>query len=214
MTRIPISREAMAPLERLLTTRRFLPTVVILITLPIIAFTLVVAFTSVSLNQANLYVDSAVKIIATLAAAAWALNRYFTNRIDEPQLRIDPQIDVAAADASKPSSSNGLLLCRLEIVNTGQVLFNNYTYTVQIDSVKLQSDGTVAYKPIKGYYERNGKEIEPGSWAAYSQAMALEQHARAIVVSLEISLKATNEIYYSWHKLFKVPTGNGKDSSS
>ncbi len=213
MTKTPPSREAVAVLDKLL-TRKFLPTVVIVIAVPVIAFTLVVAFTSVSVSEANLYVDSAVKIVATLAAAAWALNRYFTNRVDAPQLRIDPHIDVVSADAFKTSSSDSMLLCRLSIVNTGQVRFSDYWFEVEIASVELGSNGTPAYIVINESQRLNGEQIEPGSWAAYSDAMALDRQVTAIRVYLEIRLKANpSQKYWTWHQLFKVTTESGSSNN-
>lgn len=214
MTKTSLSREPLAPLDRLL-TRRFLPTVVILIAIPIMAFTLVVVLTSVSLIDANRYVDSAAKILATLAAAAWALNRYFTNRVDAPQLRVDPKIDVVPAGAFKPTSLDGLLLCRLDIVNTGRVRFKDYDFEVEIASIELESHGAVRYSLVNEPQKLEGDPIEPGSWAALSDAMALEQQVKAVRVYLEITLKTNpRQKYWTWHQTFKLPTDSAKTFGS
>lgn len=212
MAKTSLSREAMAPLDTLL-TRRFLPTVAILIAVPIAAFTLVVALTSMSLIDANRYVDSAAKIVATLAAAAWALNRYFTNRVDAPQLRVDPKIDFVPPGAFEPNSSDGLLLCRLDIVNTGKVRFKDYLVEVEIASVELRSDGAVIYSLINEPQTLEGDNIEPGSWAAHSYAMALEQEIKAVRVYVEITLKVRpSQKYWTWHQAFKLPTDSAETS--
>ena len=73
------------------TTRRFFWAVCLAAGLPMAAFILTVSLTSTSLDDAAKFVDSIAKILVTVVAALWALNRYFLGRVDAMQIRIDPQ---------------------------------------------------------------------------------------------------------------------------
>jgi hypothetical protein len=183
-------------------TKRFLATSLLLGILAITGFTLLVNLTPVSLEDANKYVDALAKLLATIIGTAWALNRYFTNRVDAFQLRVDPHVSVVPAGSYQPKSADGLLLYHLNIVNTSHVLFKDYRLMVEVASVEIRADGAPVYNELAHVPWEDGPLVEPGSWAAVSDIAVMSPDVKAIRVALII--KPTSGSEWTWHQIFNL----------
>ena len=193
---------SMAQVETVL-TRYFVWTVLALVLVPIGAFTLIVTLTSVSLDDANKYVDTVVKMLAGLVGAAWALNRFFANRADALHVRLDPHVSLVPQGDSSSPDSDALLLYRVEIINTGRVLFKDYWVEVEIASVEVDTESRKPVYFVADEVPRHaGGPIEPGSWAAVSGAVVVAGNLRAVRLAAQIENRAGSS--WTWHQLFSV----------
>jgi|GEM_PF-6289086 len=184
-------------LERLL-TQRFLPTVLILLIAGWSTFAVVVVIGGVTADTAAKVVDATFKIAAVLAGTAWTLNRYFTARTDELQLRVDSVVDFVPADEGGVS----MFVCRLDIVNTGKALTSAFGELIEIESATASKDN-VAYEslmrwPAAGLHMV--APIEPGSWSALSFAVPLPRSGRVVRAFLELHFDDGKQ--WTWHRHF------------
>jgi len=194
----------MKTFERLL-TRRFLLTVSLLL---LIAWG---AYAAVLLNGASVDsvakgVDSIFKIAAVVAGTAWTLNRYFTARTDELQLRVDATVDFVLDGTGSP----GMLVCRLDVVNTGKALTPPFRELVEIESAAVDNHDVV-YEHMMRWPEKDlhpAPPIEPGSWSAVSFATPLRRSRRTVRVYLELRFEGGK--VWTWHRHF-VAAGGAKN---
>jgi hypothetical protein len=77
-----------------LTTKFFIPTFIFLLVITVSSVVVFGATNLISIDLLSKYVDVVVKILAFLAGGLWVLNRYFVNRTDIMQLRIDHDVQV------------------------------------------------------------------------------------------------------------------------
>lgn len=159
---------------------------------------------AVTLDQLAKGADLAIKCVAAVVGSAWALNRYFTGRVDEFQIRVDASVDVVAAGAFTESPDLGLLITRLDIVNTGKVLLPEFGQVVVVDEVFPSQEGVKSMPifrwPISGLHP--GPPIEPGSWSAINFACPIKASTAAVRIYLEVYVAA--ELRWTWHKTFKT----------
>ena len=185
-------------------TRHFAWTVLGLAVLPIVVFTVVVALTPATLDQANMYVDSVVKVLAIVVGAAWTLNRFFASRTDALQLRVEPQAALVPPEDKLAKDGDALLLYRIDVVNTGRVLFHDYWIEVEIASVEVDAARhSPAYYVLDEIPRHLGGPIEPGSWAAVSGAAVVDADLRAVRLAARIETESGQS--WTWHQ--SVPVG-------
>jgi hypothetical protein len=133
----------------------------------------------------------------------WAVNRYFAERTDAPQFRVDCDISMIHGDSR---NEPGLLIFRLDLVNTGKTQIGKYKYYIEIDVAKRNKTG-VELQPLYRWPKegsREGGPIEPGSWAAVNDAVACSSSVKAVRVFLAVALEQDQ---WTWHKTFDVSRG-------
>jgi hypothetical protein len=151
------------------------------------------------------FVDAVFKTVAILVSSIWALNRYFVTRADAPQIRIDTEINlIPASEFEDTISNNGLLIYRLDVVNTGKTLIAPEGQFLEISAV-APAGNEVEYPildrwPPEGF--NPGRSIEPGSWSAINDAMIVPSTVKAVRFYLEIRLSEGRS--WSWHKTFDL----------
>jgi hypothetical protein len=194
----PSRREFLPNLEAW-TTQRFIWTVLLGAGIPTLAFVAVVALTPVSLADASTFVDSIVKILVTIIAAMWALNRYFLGRVDANQVRIDPQVELV----KKPDQESAALVYSIDIVNTGKVLLENYQIKFQISAVDFNDRSAApSYYVVTDTPRHSGHPIEPSSWAAISGVEIVP--SALVAVRLYIEIERASGGGWTWHRTVKV----------
>lgn len=150
-------------------------------------------------------VDTSFKIAAVIVGTAWALNRYFTARTDVLQLRVDPMVETVSSP-----DGNRLLLCRVDIVNTGKSLTPSLKESLDLHAVLIIND-EVTYRPFYRWPADNSHPvapIEPGSWSAISIAVPLPPDVCVVQVYIHLQFE-TGEIW-TWHRHFTTaPAGGG-----
>lgn len=182
-------------------------TLVVAVTLIVSSFAVVLAANLVSVEFLATFVDAVFKTIATLVAAAWALNRYYLNRTDEPQLRVDA--DVSAISAQRFSQTSGgaaLLIYRLDVVNTGNTLIKPFQQVLEVHAV-FPNRMDVEYRPIWRWPAEgthSGGPIEPTAWSAVSDAISISADVQAVRLYLELELADGGS--WTWHKIFNIST--------
>lgn len=182
-------------LERLL-TQHFLATVSLLVGLGWCAFALVVT-TDVTIDTAAKSVDAMFKIAAVVGGTAWSLNRYFTARTDELQLRVDAATDFVTSGSDAP-----IFVCRLDIYNTGKALTSGFREFVVIESAISEGE-VIVYHPISRWPDSDlhrAAPIEPGSWSALSFAVPLRSRVPVVRVYLELQFDGGK--LWTWHRHF------------
>jgi hypothetical protein len=197
--------------ERII-VEQFLITTIVAVILLVAGVGSILLFTRATLAEVSTATDTLLKALAILVGAMWSLNRYFTTRTDYPQLRVEMTLD------SLPSifgdADNGLLSCRLNIVNTSKVLLPIVGYRVEISNV-LVHQNEVLYERLNEWpgtgAMHSAAPIEPNSWAAISIAFACPKDVRAVRTFLEVQLE--NGASWTWHRILTigptpVPVGN------
>lgn len=180
-------------------TRRFLTTTIILLVTSWGAF-LTFVLLGTSVDVAAKTVDAIFKIAAVVVGAAWTLNRYFTARTDELQLRVDP-----VAEFVSNSLERDMFICRLDIVNTAKALTPAFAEVVEIASAIVHGE-EIRYQSIMRWPEEGLHRvapIEPGSWSALSFATPIEHSVR--VVRIFLQLKFDGGKSWTWHRHFAAP---------
>jgi hypothetical protein len=110
-----------------LSTRHLVGSTVALLALATGLMALTVAKGVLSLEDLASVVDIAFKAAAGIVGTAWALNRHFTSRADGLQIRVDANVDSVPAGLFKETPDLGLLVARLDVVNTGRTLLSQPT---------------------------------------------------------------------------------------
>jgi hypothetical protein len=160
-----------------------------------------IALRVVDLNKVSSFADTIFKIIAVLAGMIWTLNRYFVQRTDAAQFRVDCDIRIVrGVETDGPS----LLIFRLDLVTTGNVLISGYKHFVRIDSVSATDSGVERNQIYRWPPEdwHPGGVIEPRSWAAINDELSCPASVRAARVFLAVGLDEENQ--WTWHKTFDV----------
>ena len=160
----------------------------------------------ISLDAASKFIDTIFKATSVLVALVWALNRYFVHRTDEIQLRVDADVNyIKSEDFSTIDNNLALLLLRLDVVNTGNVLIPAYKQFLQIEAAYPLTD-EIDWKQLYRWPKRRiasaVAQIEPKSWGAISEAISIPDDVKAIRIYLEIQLQ-TGQVW-SWHKNFSL----------
>jgi hypothetical protein len=185
-----------------LLSRHFVLTVGVLVGVLLVFYAAVLMVAGVSVDTAGKLIDSVFKIVAVLVGAAWALNRYYVGRTDALQMRVDPHIDVIEAGSFAPNSASGLLLYRLDVVNTGRRQLAAYRLSVEVASVELGPSNDPAYYELAAFPWHEGAPIEPGSWAAVSNAVAVTSEVKA--VRILVIIETVGGEGWTWHQMFNV----------
>ena len=192
-----LSRRAMSWSDRAFTTY-FGYTVIFAVLLPITVLFLVVGLSAVSLADANRTIDPVIKLLALVVGASWALNRFFVNRTDAQHVRIECAVDSVRGSAAEARPS--LLLYRIEVVNTGKVLLNDYTIEVKVESVSVSASGPSAHYELLDHVDQHpGGAIEPGSWSAVSKAAVIPVNVQAVRIWVEVLSQSGPS--WTWHGL-------------
>ena len=206
----------MSPLVEKLAMRWFFPTATVAVGGVVALFALVGWRDLFSLEDVSKFVDTTIKAVLLVVGAMWSLNRHCTERVDAPQLRIDADVSSLPAAAFEGSPS-GLLVVRLDVVNTGKRLIDAYENRLEIHRVDPGGEGPTSQKlhewPLRAADDRawhDGPPIEPGSWAAVNEAIALSDDVRAVRVFFEIQPKEGGRhrdgwTGWTWHKTLLLP---------
>jgi hypothetical protein len=180
-----------------------------LIVVPVLAFSLLLSLDAVTLDNANKFMDSVVKVLVAAVGAAWALNRYFVGRVDAPQVRLEPKMSlVSTRRGDEGGSSNALLLYRVNIVNAGRVQLRDYTLALEIAALRVNPvTGELEYDVLGGLERHEGGPIEPGSWAAVSDALLVPHSLKAVRAYVEIH-RLNGPGGWTWHELVDLTKGS------
>ncbi len=164
----------------------------------------------------NTLIDSIIKVTVLIGGTAWALNRYFIGRTDMPQLRVEPSVFVLSANRFAKKASRkvekSLLVCQLDIFNTGKTLIEPFERFMELHAVLPGPEYKSIYRwPTQGTTYIPYR-IEPGSWASDEYVIPLDKGVQAIRVHLELELKGPNT--WSWDKVFDLYAGQSAATSS
>jgi hypothetical protein len=184
-----------------LATRYVVVTTVLLVVIVCALLAMAVQGLGYSVDTVGKVVDAVVKATALVVGGVWALNRYFTQRTDVLQLRVDPLVEFVADTAT---GSDLVMLCRLDTVNTGKSLTSPYDVSLLIEGAVPASNPTAYVRidrwPTTGSH-RSGP-IEPGSWGAVSMATRVPKTTKFVRVFLELKFDANAT--WTWHRHFVV----------
>jgi hypothetical protein len=170
---------------------------------PVGILTVILAVGLVSLDEANMYVDSAVKILVAGVGAAWALNRYFIGRVDVKQIRVDAELQLVPQAGQGGGNSKALLTCQVEVTNTGKTKLDEYTLEVEVAQVSIdQTTSGTHLSRLGGLATHPGPVIEPGSWASISLPLVVDSDVDVVRVLLEIEPKSGTG--WSWHRMYHL----------
>lgn len=191
-----------------ITTRHLLATVCFVLVAISTAFFVLVHYQVTTVGNLATFTDALFKAVALFIGLLWTLNRYFIQRTDVPQLRVDA--DVKIVRRFRPDTAQGhpaLLIYRLDLVNTGKTAIPKYRHFVMIESVLPSKDRCtydMLYRwPDHGYHD--GGPIEPGSWAAVNDALPCPASLAAVRAFVGIEMSPDRS--WTWHRTFDVSEG-------
>ncbi len=189
----------------ILSTRLIILSIITIIVAVPSFFAVIIRSGFTDVNTLATFVDATFKTIALLVGSIWTLNRFFVTRLDALHLRVDADVScIPSLHFQDISSSQSLLVYRLDIVNTGNTLIKPFQHFIQIDAI-TPVDGKVEHMTIYRWPETDmhlGGPIEPNSWSAVSDAIAIPASTQAIRIFVYIDL--ANENDWSWHKVFDI----------
>jgi len=163
-----------------------------------------------NLNDLATFADAVVKTVAVIVGALWVLNRHYTNRVDVPQLRVDAEVSaIPPPKFSNQVANHSLLIYRLDIVNTGKTLIPPMEQYLEVHGVIPSSDG-VEYVPLSRWPLTGTHppgQIEPNSWNAINDAIAIPSNIQAVRFFIDLQLNGKG--FYSWHKTFDISSKAG-----
>ncbi len=194
------TRRAQVVFERLAT--KHLPTLVFLLSVSAVAL-YAVAWQSKAIDMEKLATatDSVLKILAIIMGSAWAVNRYFVERVDVPQFRVEIETSLVPASAIDPKASGKtLLIYRLDLINTGKSVIRKYRQYLAIERVSIDEQAVV-HDELHRWPELGlhlGGSAEPGSWSAVNDAIIIPQEVAVVRFYLETHL-ASGQVW-TWHK--------------
>lgn len=183
-----------------LTTRYLLSTIIVSICLPAFAIFGILQTGVVKIDEVAQFIDSSLKISVVIVGALWAVNRYFVQGTDVPQLRVDVDLTTIRFD----TGDKALMLYRLDIVNTGSSQIPEFEHRVKIENIYVK-DGELRIAPLYLWPESGshpGGAIEPGSWAAVNDQFLCPADVAAARVFIEVRVPAQRA--WTWHKTFDV----------
>lgn len=184
-----------------LATRHFLAATAVFVLVAWTLFAVSVAALGYSVDSAGRVVDALLKAAAFVVAGMWAMNRYFTQRTDILQLRVDPSVDFVSENTEE---SEYVMLCRLDAVNTGKSLTSAYDAAIQVERPTPGVD-PISYVPISRWPAKDfhrSAPIEPGSWGAISMAIRVPKATKFVRVYLELRFERGGA--WTWHRHFAV----------
>lgn len=187
------------------TTKYLVITLTAIVVVVVSAFVFILVLKLTDIETLATFVDAVFKTIAMLVAATWALNRYYVGRTDAPQIRVDADVSlVSARRFPKVTGDRGLLIYRLDVINTGKTLIKPYQQSLEVHAV-VPSDDTIEYLPVwrwpaEGMH--SGGPIEPRSWSAISQTISVPPDVQ--VVRLYLELQLSDGASWTWHKVFDL----------
>lgn len=131
-------------LLEIVSTRFLGLTAVFTIVLVVGAYTAVLRLGFATVDTIGKFVDAVFKAVALLVGTLWAINRYFVERTDAPQFRVDCTVSMVHGP-KQPEPA--LLIFRLDLVNTGKVQIGAFQHYVEIDEARATSEG-VELRPM------------------------------------------------------------------
>jgi len=191
------------------TTKWLAPSAFLAVCGAIGAFAGLILLDVVEAEDLQAFADIALKVAALLVGGLWALNRYFVQRTDAIQIRVDPSVNYLRLPTqdSEERTSPGLLIYRLEVVNTGKSFIPAYKQFVQLSAVRLHEHG-LSLEPLHRWPEigfHEGGPIEPGSWSAIDDAISVSQDLVAMQLYLEVHLSGGQ--VWTWHRTWALQEG-------
>jgi hypothetical protein len=156
------------------------------------------------LEHVSKFADAVFKTGALLVGALWALNRYYVQRTDETQFRVDSDVSMVQVPGSQ---DHNLLIFRLDLVNTGKTQIGQYMQFVEVHTVGL-TQGVVKLEPLFRWPDAGwhpAGSIEPGSWGAINIETGCPSATTAIRLFLAVAL--SEEKQWTWHKTFALSGG-------
>lgn len=188
-----------------ITTKYIVVTIALMIVLIVGTYSLILFYGITDINSLATFVDTVFKTIAILAGAVWALNRYYTGRVDATQLKVEHDISfIPARRLAYTIHNESLLVYRLDVTNTSTSLIAPYQQFLEIESLFPSSEG-IEYKTIYRWPPSGlhpGGPIEPGSWSAINNVVSIPENVQAIRLYLELQFSDGNA--WNWHKTFDV----------
>lgn len=189
------------------TTKYLVLAVLFVIIVTVGSFVLVLIYGLTDVDTLATFVDAVFKTVALFVGAIWALNRYFTERTDVTQLRVDSDVSIIRDKEFEGDDCNlALLIYRLDVVNTGTSLIPDYNQYLEIDAVHPSAEG-IQYKHLSRWPPiglHPGGPIEPDSWSAINDAISIPADVKAVRLYLELQLSENNT--WTWHKTFDFST--------
>lgn len=147
------------------------------------------------------FTDAVIKAFAALIGTLWATNRYFIERTDAPQFRVDCDVSLIRWGVD---SEPALLIFRLDLVNTGKTQIAQFNHFIEIDVARPTNNDVELNQlyrwPADGWHE--GGPIEPGSWSAVNDEVRCLASVRAVRMLLVVALEQGAQ--WTWHKTFNV----------
>jgi len=190
-------------LERLL-TRHFVLSTASVVVLVLGGISSLLILSPARIDDIGKAVDITLKSVAVILGGAWALNRYFTLRTDELQIRVDADIQAIPAGSFKEAQNFGLLNVHLNIVNTGKSLIPQFGQRLIIRNVYPTPEREFYDQlydwPEAGLGLHQTCSIEPGSWSAVNISRPISTSTLAVNVYLEIYIGEARK--WTWHKTF------------
>jgi hypothetical protein len=187
-----------------LSTRHLMTSTFALLTLTSGLMLFVVTEGVVSLEKLASIVDVVFKVAAGIIGTAWVLNRHFMSRVDGLQIRIDADVNSVPAGQFKETPDLGLLIARLDVVNTGKTLLAHMEQFLVLTEVYPSEEGvkerTLLRWPAQGTHPVG--PIEPGSWSATNFAHPISSSTAAVCLYTE--LHVAGKPAWTWHKTFKL----------
>jgi len=190
-----------------ITTKYFLLLIIILSFSIIAAYVVILIKGMIDIDTLSKSVDSIFKTIAVLVGAICAINRYYTSRTDESKFRVDADVSlIQESEFDNNNSELGLLVYRLDIVNTGFTLIPIFDHFLIIDAIYPSTNDNYSTRRIHRWPEEplthEGGPIEPKSWVAINDAISVQADVRVVRLYLELIFK-DNEMW-NWHKTINL----------
>ena len=179
------------------TTKYLFITILSIASIIVVIFVIILAFGLIDITTLATFVDLVFKTIAIFIGTIWALNRYFIERTDVTQFRIDADVNLIPATKFQTGASRlALLIYRLDVVNTGTSIISNYKQYLRINSVTPSEEGIknkLLYRWPSNDWHLGGS-IEPGSWAAINDNISVPADTKAVLVYIEIELSKSSDL--------------------
>jgi hypothetical protein len=154
----------------------------------------------VDLEKLSKLVDISLKASALAVGAIWSLNRYFVQRTDQPQLKVECSVENFPVEKDARDDVS-LLSFRFDILNTSKVLLRCRGVKIRIDNIILIDDQV--YHEVIHQWPKTDLHpiapIEPNSWAAVSNALACPTDVQAINLFIELHLASGG--CWTWHRI-------------
>jgi len=194
-------------LETITTKYIVLTITIILILVPVSLFKIIDTKLT-NLENLATFVDATIKVIALLVGAIWVLNRIYITREESSHIGVDADITCVPSKRFQDSGYS-LLVYRIDIINKGKILIEPFQHFIEIHSIDINK-GEIIYTKIYRWPENGVHEsgpIEPNSWSAVNDAIAIPNNVQAIRVFVHVKLR--KEGNWTWHKTFDIKNETG-----